>query len=76
MIAAIARARFFERLAASAATATLAAEPLEIHGEIHAGQGLVEIVDVEQDVPFRGGECPEIHQMAVAASLDRNSGDR
>ena len=51
-------------------------EPLDIDGEIHARQGLVEIVDVEQDVLLRGGECPEVHQMAVAAGLDGNSRGR
>ena len=51
-------------------------ESLEVDSEIHARQGLIEIVDVEQDVLLRGGECPEIHQMAVAAGLDRNPGAR
>ena len=41
-----------------------------------AGQSLVEIIDVEQDVAFGRGEAPEIHQVAVAASLDLDSGVR
>ena len=37
-------------------------QPLEVCGEIHTGQGLVEIVDVKQNVLFRGVE-------ALAATL-------
>src|SRR5262249_7440441 len=39
-------------------------------------QRLVEIIDVEYEVLLRGRECPEVHQMAVAASLDGNAGAR
>jgi hypothetical protein len=51
-------------------------QTFEICREIHAMQSLVEVIDVEQNVLFRGGECPEVHQMAVPASLDGNSGSR
>src|SRR5262249_51760432 len=50
--------------------------PLEPPREINPRQRLVEIIDVEYDVLLRGGECPEVHQMAVAASLDGNAGAR
>src|SRR5262249_45341464 len=44
----------------------------KIGSEVDAGQRLIEIVDVEQDVLLWGSECPKIHQMTIAASLDRN----
>src|SRR5262249_8101152 len=48
-------------------------QPLEVHREIDPRQRLVEIIDVEYEVLLRGRECPEVHQMAVAASLDGNA---
>src|SRR5262245_16113705 len=51
-------------------------QPLEVHREIDPRQRLVEIIDVEYEVLLRGRECPEVHQMAVAASLDGNAGAR
>ena len=39
-------------------------------------QGLVEIVDVEQNIALRRGEAPEIHQVAIAAGLHMDAGDR
>ncbi len=39
-------------------------------------QGLVEIVDVEEDVALRRGEPAEIHQVSVAAGLDAKPGRR
>ena len=37
-------------------------------------QGLVEIVDIEEDVAFRCGEAAEIHEVSVAAGLHVKSG--
>ena len=37
-------------------------------------QGLVEIVDVEEDVALRRGEAAEVHQVSVAAGLHAKSG--
>ena len=51
-------------------------QTLEVDGEIDAGQRLVEIVDVEQDVVFGRIERAEVHQMTVAAGLHRGSGER
>src|SRR5262249_57441015 len=51
-------------------------ERVEVHGKIDSRQRLVEILDVEYDVLFRGGESSEVHQMAVAARLDENAGAR
>jgi len=51
-------------------------EALEVDGKIDTGQRLIEIVDVEQDVVFRRVERAKIHQMTVAAGLNRNAGDR
>jgi len=48
--------------AANAATRNCG-EPLQIDGEIDAGQRLVEIIDVEQRIAFRRKEGAEIHQM-------------
>ncbi len=33
------------------------------------GQGFVEVVDVEQEIAFRGAEQPEVHHVRVAAQL-------
>src|SRR4029077_21053754 len=44
--------------------------------EIDPRQRLVEIVDVEYDVLLRRRECPEVHEMAVAASLNGDAGCR
>src|SRR5262245_59339905 len=46
-------------------------EPLEVNGKIHAGQSLIEIIDVEHDVLFGGRKGAEVHQVAVPAGLDR-----
>jgi hypothetical protein len=51
-------------------------QSLEIHRKIHARQRLVEIVDVEHNILFWSCERTEVHQMAIAASLDRNPGRR
>ena len=51
-------------------------QALEVHGEIDSRQRLVEIVDVEYDVLLRRRECPEVHEMAVAASLNGDAGCR
>ncbi len=51
-------------------------KPLEIDGEIDAGQRLVEIIDVEEDVVFGRIERAEVHQMTVAAGLHRRPGER
>jgi hypothetical protein len=40
------------------------------------GQGLVQVVDGENDPAFRRGESPEIAQVGVAAALDVHAGDR
>ena len=47
-------------------------EPLEVDGEIDVAQRLVEIVDVEQDVLFGCREHAEVHEVAIAARLQRN----
>ena len=44
-------------------------EPFDVPLE-RAGQGLVEVVEVEQQMPFRGGEEPEVTQMRIATQLD------
>ena len=41
-----------------------------------ARQRLVEIVDVEHQLPLRGGENPEVRQVRVTADLDRQPGAR
>ena len=41
-----------------------------------AVQGLVEVVDVEEQVTFRGGEQPEVDEVGVAAELDLDVGAR
>ena len=41
-----------------------------------ARQRLVEIVDVEHQLPLGGGEHPEVRQVRVAANLDRQPGAR
>jgi hypothetical protein len=74
--AAKARACLFDAPEPSAATATLACETLQVDGEIDTGQRLVEIVDVEKDVVLRRDKGAEVHQMAVAARLHRNSSHR
>ena len=53
-----------------AATAKLAAQALEIPLP-RARQGLVEVVDVEDQPAFRGGEPAEVHQVAITAQLHR-----
>ena len=49
-------------------------QTLDVDGEIDAGQRLIEIVDVEEDVVFGRIERAEVHQMAVAAGLHRRPG--
>ena len=44
-------------------------EPLQVNGEIDAGERFVEVVDVEKNIVLGRGEGAEIHQMAVAAGL-------
>ena len=44
-------------------------EPLQIPFE-WCGQGLVEIVDIEDESSLRRGEAAEIHQMTIAARLN------
>ena len=39
-------------------------------------QGLVEIIDVEEDVALRRGKAAEIHEVGVAARLHAKSGGR
>ena len=51
-------------------------EPLQIDREIDAGQRLVEVVDVEQRIAFRREKGAEVHQMAVAARLELDAGNR
>jgi hypothetical protein len=41
-----------------------------------SGERLIEIVDVEDDPPFRRGKIAEVHQMAVAARLHAQPGCR
>jgi hypothetical protein len=41
-----------------------------------AGQGLVEVVDIEHEVTFGGGEDAEVEQVRVAARLDAEPGRR
>ena len=48
----------------------------DVDGEVDAGQRLVEIVDVEQDVVFRRVEGAEVEQMTIAAGLNRRAHDR
>src|SRR5262249_40794259 len=70
------RRRLLGKLPPRRRTRDACPQPLEVHREIDPRQRLVEIIDVEYDVLLRGGECPEVHQMAVAASLDGNAGAR
>ena len=51
-------------------------QPLDVDGEVDAGQRLIKIVDVEQNVVFRRVEGAKIHQMTVAAGLNRCTRDR
>ena len=39
-----------------------------------AGQGLIEVVDVEHHLPLGRGEHPEVRQVRVTADLDRQTG--
>ena len=39
-------------------------------------QGLIEVVDGEDDLPLRGGETPEVDQVGVSAALHANAGRR
>ena len=48
-------------------------QPLDVPLE-RAGQGLVEVVEAEDEPAVRGGEDPEVRQVRVAAQLDRQSG--
>ncbi len=49
-------------------------QPLEVRREVDPRQGLVEIVDVEDDVFLGRGERAEVHQVAIAACLYRDAG--
>jgi hypothetical protein len=51
-------------------------QSLEVDREVDSGQRFVEIIDVEKNVFFWGGEGSEVHQMAVTAGLDGNSRGR
>ena len=51
-------------------------QTLDVDGEIDAGQRLIEIIDVEEDVVFGRIERAEVHQMTVAAGLHRRPGHR
>ena len=53
----------------------LAASRLTSHSQ-GAGQRLVEVVDVEDDVALRRGEAAEVQQMRVAARLHAQPGCR
>jgi hypothetical protein len=44
-------------------------EPLEIPLP-RRGQGLIEVIDIENQPALRRGEITEIHEMSVAASLN------
>src|SRR5262249_9571355 len=48
-------------------------QSLEVDREVDAGQRLVEVIDVEKNVFLRGCEGSEVHQLTVAASLNRNA---
>ena len=51
-------------------------QTLDVDGEIDARQRLIEIVNVEEDVVFGRIERAEVHQMTVAAGLNRRAGNR
>ena len=52
-----------------AAISRLAPKRLRSHSK-GPGDGLVEVVDVEEQVPFGRGKAPEVAQVGVAAELD------
>src|SRR5271167_1358409 len=39
-------------------------------------EGLIEVVEREDDLPLRGGETPEVHQVGVSAALHADAGRR
>src|SRR6516165_10414000 len=39
-----------------------------------SGQGLIEIVDIEDDAAFRRGKSAEVEEVAITARLHRQSG--
>jgi hypothetical protein len=45
-------------------------QPLEVNREVDPGQGLIKIIDVEQNVFLRRGKSSEVHQVAIATRLD------
>ena len=47
-------------------------QSLDINREVDPGQRLVKIIDVEKNALLGGGDSSEVHQMAIAAGLDRN----
>jgi len=47
-------------------------QALDVNGEVNRRQRFIKIVDVKKDVFLRGGEGPEVHQMAIAAGLHGN----
>jgi len=67
--------RLSPRLAADAVLAggdrDARGEPLDVPFE-RAGKGLVEVVDVEHELPLRRGEAAKVREVRVAAELDVN----
>ena len=69
VVAAAARARLLENFGVQCRHCDACRQPLEVDGEVDAGQRLVEIIDVEKNELLRGVEGAEVHEMAVAAGL-------
>ena len=79
-LAVLARGRLYDRPAGRIVEAAIASgdgqarrEPFHIPLE-RAWQGLVEVVDAEDEPPVGRGEHPEVGQMRVAAELNEQSG--
>ena len=80
------RARYSAAIASTTARRSAGGEPAVAAGDLkargqplhiplpRAGQGLVEVVDVEHQLPLGGGEHPEVRQVRVTADLDRQTG--
>jgi hypothetical protein len=47
-------------------------QSLDVDREVDARQGLIEVIDVEKDVLLRRGKGAEVHEVAIAARLNRN----
>src|SRR5262245_61626074 len=62
---------FFRQVGRKSGDHNARRQTLDVDGEIYAGQRLVKIVDIEEDVLFGGVKGTEIHEMAVAARLDQ-----